>query len=361
VTASNEAVYAGTHTRLVVTLNQLRVVPGTTLVVDLEFDHPLPVRAQVRVSGSTLSERRIPLELTFPHRAHWGIKKIRCEVRDYAGLAVFAWEIAGRDTVTVAPPQALDVSLPILSSTQRPGDTLVDTTHKQGDPFDIKQYHPSDGMKKILWKAFAKRGELLARHPEASMTPEGYVVIFVAARTTDDTTAARAAAYVRTLSDLRLDVIVGCEGIRGRSPATDPSSTEGLLIDTAWDARSTNIESLTHDATELLDYCADHGVNVTVKRIVVFCSGERAADAAEAEKLTALAEWFAQRGVEPVFCIDSPPLFNATARLAAARSPIQRVTNLFLLHDVRDSRSFSVDTYRGFLAGCLARQWEVHV
>lgn len=361
VTAPNEAVYAGTHTRLVVTLSALRVIPGTTLVVDLEFDHPLPVRAQVRVSGSSLSERRIPIDLTFPHRAQWGVKKIRCEVRDYTGLALFAWEIEGRDTVTVAPPQALDVSLPILSSTQRPGDTLVDTTHKQGDPFDIKQYHPSDGMKKILWKAFAKRGELLARHPEASMTPEGYVVIFVAARTADDTTAARAAAYVRTLSDLRLDVIVGCEGIRGRSPATDPRTTEELLIDTAWDSRHATIESLIHDATELLDYCADRGVNVTVKRIVVFCNGERAADADEAEKLTALAEWFSQRGIEPVFCVDSPPLYSAASSRTAQHSALQRFTRLLLVNDPQSNHPLSVDTYRAFLSGCLARQWEVHV
>jgi hypothetical protein len=282
-------------------------------------------------------------------------------VRDHAGLAVFEWQIEGRDTVTVAPPRALDVSLPILSSTQRPGDTLVDTTHKQGDPFDIKQYHPSDGMKKILWKAFAKRGELLARHPEASMTPEGYVVIFVVARTTDDATAARAAAYVRTLSDLRLDVIVGCEGLRGRSPAIDPSSTEGLLIDTAWDARNSGVESLIHDATELLDYCADHGVNVTVKRIAIFCSGERATDPAEAEKVTALAEWFSQRGVEPVFCIDSPPLHGAGERVVPGRSFVTRVARLFLVDEGSEQRTGSKETYRAFLAGCLSRQWEVHV
>jgi hypothetical protein len=248
--------------------------------------------------------------------------------------------------------------LPLVSSTQRPGDLVPDAVHRHGDPFDIKPYHPSDGIKKIVWKAFAKSGELLSRHPEPSMTPEGFVAIFVLARPEDDELCGMALAYTTALKELHLDLLLGCQGGSGRPLGDDVESSKALLVDSVWDAANASSESIAVDLQTLVDGCAASGSQVALRKMVVFCAGSRVADPAEAEVVTQLATWLDNHGIEPVFFMTQP---QSLITRAATSSFALKAKALLVTPNASSSSTSSAANYQRFLSTCLSRQWEVFV
>lgn len=347
---------AGNAARLIILAGPLRLIPGTFLECEPLFTHPFRAPSVLRVFGSSRRERRLHLDVTLPHRGSWDVRAIRCAVRDVTGLATMSWEIPFQSAVIIAPEPIQETTLPLISSTQRPGDLVTDTLNRHGDPYDIKPYHPSDGIKKIVWKAFAKSGELLARHPEASMTPEGLVTIFVLARPEDDDVASKVTAYVRALQELRLDVVVGCEGALDRTPASDAESCKELLIDSVWDAATTDDEGLRRDTRATLDSCLQRSAPVTVRKLVVFCSGARVANTVESDRILAFATWVSSQGIEPVFCLTEP------SRVTRESRPLRtRLVTRLVLDSSEDEPRVDARDYRAFLTACLHRQWEVFV
>jgi hypothetical protein len=90
-------------------------------------------------------------------------------------------------------------------------------------------------MKRILWKVFAKRGELIARHPERSVSPEGHLLGFVLARRSDDGLAAWATAYLSAAEAQGITVSCGCLGMRTETPwANSARALEDSLIEYAF-------------------------------------------------------------------------------------------------------------------------------
>lgn len=357
ITAPSERTVSGAETRIIFTIRALRVPPGTWLEISLQFAHgPSPSRV-LRISGASSQERKLHLDLTFPHRGAWDISSIRCSLRDITGFTRYSWRIPYSDVINVYPPTVLDTSLPLLSSTQRPGDTVTDTLNRQGDPFDIKPYHPSDGIKKIVWKAFAKSGELLSRHPEASMTPEGFVTIITLARPEDDDICSKVIAYTRALEELKLDLLISCEGLHGRQLVRSSNACEELLIDSVWDAAQSTRETLEQDVHTLLDWCAQSSGHIAVRKVLLFVSGARIANSREAARITALATWLSSRGVEPVFCVSRPTLQQESTQ----QGRLEKASSLFLApHDSQTTLPSATD-YRAFLTTCLSRNWEVFV
>lgn len=357
LTGPSERATSGIETRMILTIRPLRVPPGTWLEIAPIFAHEQPAARALRISGASTRERKLHLDFTFSHRGAWDITSLRCSLRDITGFVRYEWSIPYSDVITVCPPFISDTTLPLLSSTQRPGDAVTDTLNRQGDPFDIKPYHPSDGIKKIVWKAFAKSGELLSRHPEASMTPEGFVTIVTLARPQDDHICSKVIAYTRALEELKLDLLITCEGARGRPLARSSSECEELLIDSVWDAAISTSETLERDTNALLDWCAQSSGQIVVRKLLLFVSGERVADPDEAARVTALATWLSTQGIEPVFCVSEPGTYHDTTRagrLHAARS-------LFVAPEHDATALTGIRDYRAFLTSCLSRNWEVFV
>ncbi len=339
--------------RVIISIEGARVLPFFSLDIALQFEHEGSSPALVRVSGFARRERHAHLDIAFPHRGSWDINTIQCALRDVTGLAHFTWKIP----ITVAPPTALDSRLPVLSSTQRPGEMMIDIFNRQGEPFDIKSYHPSDGVKKIVWKAFAKRGELLSRHPEASMTPEGFVVMLVIAGQEGDPACAQAIAYTHSLSQLNLEIIASCEGANGRTPAHTPESFKELLIDSVWDATPNVPGHLRRDASALLDYCSQLTPSITVSKLLLFVSAERIATPDNIRELNDLAEWLSNQGILPVLCLTAPTSFAeplSTSKLATLR-------RLIIAPEVARTPTVSAEAYNTFLSTCLHKQWEVYL
>lgn len=353
----SERATSGHETRIIFTFRPLRVPPGMWLEISPQFAHEQPSARALRISGASNQERKLHLDFIFSHRGAWDITELRCSLRDITGFVRYSWSIPYSDVITVYPPIVSDTTLPLLSSTQRPGDAVTDTLNRQGDPFDIKPYHPSDGIKKIVWKAFAKSGELLSRHPEASMTPEGFVTIITLARPQDDDICAKVVAYARALEELKLDLLITCEGAHARSLARSAHECEELLVDSVWDAALSSSTTLESDANALLDWCAQASGNITVRKMLLFVSGARIADTNEATRITALATWLSTQGIEPVFCVSEP----ATRLNVTHTGYIQRATSLLIAPPEIPSSLTDAHDYRAFLTNCLARNWEVFV
>ena len=357
VVAPSGESYVGSPARVAIIISPTWVLPLTYLDISLKSPHADLPRSAIRVTGTGRSERRLVLELPMPHRGNWDISGVQLELRDVVGLSRFIWQEELSASIIVTPPVMHETNLPLVSSTQRPGDMVTDMLNRQGDPFDIKAYHPSDGIKKIIWKTFAKRGELLSRHPEASMTPEGFVVMLVLARPEDDQVCARALAYAISLKELKLDIVMSCEGARGRTPASEIARCKELLIDSVWDAKALNGSSIQLDATELLDLCCNQMLGIRVRKLIIFCSGARTADPLAGAQILQLATWLSTQGIEPIFCLTPPStLINSTQR------PImQRLGTLFVAGETTKTAPVVAANYQRFLADCLSRQWEVHL
>jgi hypothetical protein len=348
---------AGETVRVFIALRGARILPLCLLDMRLIFERPGASPALVRVSGFSESDRRAHLDLSFPHRGEWDIRGVECILRDVTGLSRFSWNIPQQTAVTIAPVPAYDSNLPVLSSTQRPGDMMIDTFNRQGEPFDIKSYHPSDGVKKIVWKAFAKRGELLSRHPEASMTPEGFVVMLAIAGKEGDKACAQVVSYAESLARLNLEIIASCEGANGRLPAHSPETFRELLIDSVWDAMPERIGHLQRDASALLDYCGQLTPGLKVSKLLLFIAAERLAMPGQAKQIQDLGEWLSAQGIAPVFCLSEP---SALSQLKASTHR-SKLSHLLVAPDNDTDAEISARSFSSFLSSCLQRQWEVHL
>jgi hypothetical protein len=341
--------------RIVIHTNEIRVFPLLSLTITIDFEKPGLAPSIIRIDGRGKSARHLFVDVTFPHRGMWRASHVECTVSDITGLFRYRWNSPLDVSILVTPPSANDSHLPILSSSQRPGDLVVDTLNRQGDPFDIKPYHPTDGVKRIIWKAFAKRGELLSRHPEASMTPEGYVVIYTLARPSDDELCSRALAYIRMLCDLNLDIVMGCEGQNSRSTALSAESAESLLVDSVWDAATS--PDLKIDAGRLLEFCSARAGNTRLEKIIIFCAAERFSDGEEESRIRSLASWFADQSLSPVFCFLPYPNGGAPVK----RSLVSKAKSWFLLPSEVPAPLAPTTGYHSFVTMCMQRQWEVHL
>lgn len=352
VTPPDQLVTSGEDVRLVLSLSSTPIPPLTALDISLVFEHSGASPSVIRVSGFQRTNRRVSLDLSFPHRGPWDITAVRCCYKDVTGLVRHEWEIPQQTGIVVSPPTVYESMLPVLSSTQRPGEMIVDIFNRQGDPFDIKAYHPTDGVHRIVWKAFAKRGELLSRHPEASMTPEGFVIMMVVAQREDDKACAHALAYSESLSKLNLEIIGSCLGAQNRPPAHSTSTFQELLVDSVWSAGTT--ETLTSDTAALLDYCGQFTPGISVSKLILFTSSEFVSNDNHRAELLKLAAWLQAQNITPIFCL------SPAERVFAQRED-SRLSRLLLKPEHTGPTNTSAAAFNSFLTECLRHQWEVHV
>jgi hypothetical protein len=338
------------------TQHNIKLIPGLSLELKPLCSQSGIVLPTLKISKGLQAKAPLAFEISTPHRGNWEIHGLRCSVGDLTGLFKLNWQIPLETSIVAVPPPLTGSLLPLISSTQRAGDALNDTVHRLGDPFDIKPYHPSDGIKKIIWKAFAKSGQLLSRHPEPSMTPEGFVAIFVLARPEDDQICAKALNYIESLKELNLDLALCCEGQKGRAVGHDYESSRDLLVDSTWDATSSDERSIQADLQLLFDTCSAQGVALNLRKIGVFCSGSRLANPDDSSLIKAVISWFDERQIEPVFFLTDPKI-----NIGEKASLREKVSSIFVESSRAPERASSRKLYESFLSTCVGKQWEVFV
>ena len=151
--------------------------------------------------------------VAFPHRGYWSVPGVEFTLRDAFGLTAMAWESPAAAGVEVHAKTIPIVPLPIVAASSRAGDQLQQSRERSGDLFDIKPYDPSDGTKRILWKTFAKSGQLVVRRPEPAVIPEGEVAIYLIAGAEDDHVAGALQGYIEQLEANQIVILFGTDGM----------------------------------------------------------------------------------------------------------------------------------------------------
>jgi hypothetical protein len=348
------SIVARRDVRFIMVASQAYIPPCLSLVLKFhtpDAPHMLPL---VALDGTHHGDQRFPLDVRFPHRGEYRVTEVQCELRDRAGLTRFSWSIPHEQLLKVAPITPADSSIPPMSSLCRPGDLVTDVHNRRGELFDLKPYHPADGMKKIVWKIFAKSGQLLSRHPEPAMTPEGQVLLFVFARAEDDVTAGEAIAFCRKLDELQLDLFLGCEGMTPAPCAQSPSEARELLIQSAFRSTAISRTQLSNELEAVLSAPPkDGGSDARISRLIVFLGPGRVASDGDRATILALLDSLVARGIEPVLCI---PEQGASVRVGSLMGA--RLARLFVAPRAGDTVT-RPDHSSMFLQESAQRRWEV--
>lgn len=158
--------------------NSFKILPllATNFILIFDTKHVRPWETSVSSIGS---QKQIIFESAISIPAIYQIQEVELIYGDILGLFKFNKTINKAFTF-----KAFCNSIPftdeILSSYVTSGDTNYHEKSLLGDYYEFKPYHPSDGTKLIIWKTFARTGELVARAPEMSSNPSGSVLCFFA-------------------------------------------------------------------------------------------------------------------------------------------------------------------------------------
>lgn len=328
--------------------------------IDLRFDFETsdipPIRATIS-SGGSADRYPIFTPMQFPHRGNWRFQKATWVLYDVFDLWHFHHTQKYDDThaiVPVSPPAGFDSPPPIINSCLRDGDSVADIQEARGDYYDIKRYHPSDGMRKIVWKIFARTGELLARHPEKTMTPEGRVLMAVCAQSIHDSGARLAINYSSYLIDAGLECSATCLGQLSGDPAKTPEALEKLLIETAWSSDHGVESSLAHLIDSLTVPTSHNQEHDTLISHIVIIGDFTTSKDGYTELLIKFGEKVTAKNLTPVFMIASPiPGESAQKR---KRRFIQLIKRLFVQLKKDPMPYNGLNT---FLEKASANRWEV--
>lgn len=196
-------------------LEQSGIPPYFSVRVQRRFLQPgvgSPVHV-VRGAAPEDGKRYLLDTILFPHRGLWELESIDFQLSDTLGLSRFTWRAPNTAGIEVRAETIPIHPLPVVASSSRAGDELSQSRERSGDLFDIKAYDPSDGVKRILWKTFAKSGQLVVRRPEPAVIPEGELALYLVAGPDDDYVAGALQDYLRQLEQNQIVVLFGTDGM----------------------------------------------------------------------------------------------------------------------------------------------------
>ena len=356
-----DRVESGKQVAFVIKIDPLHVPPLYEMNLELRFPEE-GVRVPMHtLKGRPQVDRRITEEIVFPHRGLWEIRGAKLSFGDQLGLTSLAWEI-GADEIghgfTVYPPRIEENRLPVKTSCFRTGDDVVDVHERRGEPFDLKRYHPSDGIRKIVWKIFAKSGELLSRHAEPAMSPEGQVAVFCLAKPEEDGVCSTTVAYVRRLQELDLQIFFSCEGMPEDELARSAEEAEEALLAHVWRARteapSTVLATLDNFEGQVNKVL--HGPRL--ERMLIFLEARRFASEEGLHTAARIGEVLEARRIQPVFfLVGEQPAGRRTAPREVR--PVRAALAHWFFSPPQGTPPQASRYYPEFMSLSLAKGWDV--
>ena len=296
-----KVVLASRAVQLVVRTTPLRVLPLFQLLLQIDLTCGSRLILRHTLSGSALEQRTSQLPVTCPHRG--GYRIVRCSwlLTDLFGLTAARSQLqllAGSTEITVLPPPFSCEELPLVSSSTREGDLSVDLRHRRGDPYDLKQYHPSDGLRRVAWKIFARTEKLVARHPEPAADPGGRCAVLCLASKEEDEVASICAHYLGAGMQAGIDLYLGTP--RGYSEQALNGIEEGLLRL----SREVDWENPPSELAEQLQglISAAAPAEGDLQKLVVFVGSQNFSNSGWEQQLAVVVEQLPE-GCEPVWMV----------------------------------------------------------
>lgn len=182
--------------------NALRIPPLFQLTIKRAIANREVLHTTHVLKNSTRTPDNLPLfmdTMFFPHRGIYHTAGYEIELRDILGLTSRSWLHEAPGQYKVYAPNADIAPLPIMAASSQLGDTQTAQNNKSGDLFNLRAYQPGDSLKRILWKVYARSGELIVREPEPAIVPEGEVALYVLAQKREDSVVSCALSYMKTL------------------------------------------------------------------------------------------------------------------------------------------------------------------
>jgi hypothetical protein len=312
--------------------------------------------------GKNRAERTLVEDVIFPHRGEWEISGVRISIGDIFGLTRLSFlNKSSTPLIRVKPGQQYSKHIPVISSSERAGDAIEQNLVRTGDPYDLKQYHPADGVKRIIWKLFARSGDLYSRLEEFAMTPEGKVAAFILAKKTDDALCNWSLGYAREMESLGLELIVGVSGISVALSdiANSSQSAEDLLIKNTWTsswgtqrAAKELKDDLISDIQKVISQASSSESNLS--RILLFISGESVADKNHLEALIELGNFLEHQKITPIFCCQENKLVRKVEPKFA-----KLIDKIIFESDRANEPPDTQGNFSQFLKVCANSQWHV--
>ena len=364
------SIHSGETVTLLCKLPIFRLLPYYELELEIVFREEDIRPKPLRIVGNVTSLTHVPTQVVFPHRGRWHPHHLQLCIGDQLGLTRLTWTSAFSSSaeIEVCPPFIPEYSgkFPILSSSYRSGDTLPDLHTRMGDYYDIRQYQDGDNLNKILWKAYARTGDLYSRHPERSMTPEGTVVFYVPAHRYDDDLAVSAIDYARLLEDNGIEIIGSCYGAEGKQAASSAEELQELLIDSVW-----HIPEEVRAEDQLWQFISTIKSNrpsMNIRRVLLFCKEEHLVNEPSLQEYLELGELLSKNMISPIYCIHEV-LHNVSASAQQQRTQKKhndtmnqlrdQIRKQLIVSDSTQTQPKRPERYPEFLRICMSNQWEV--
>lgn len=348
-----------------VEMEGMRIPPGYHLVIRPGFAPALQPGVLLVASSNASPQLNISFSAAFPHRGVWSLPAIDCTLRDNFGLTVFHWQFALNNALdlTVVPPFLPTTRAPIFTSGTREGDLITSTRDRQGDPFDIKPYHPADGMRKVVWKLYARRRELYSRHPEFASSPDGVTAMLVWAGPSEDQVCSEAVAYARQLAAMDIGILAICRDSQLQDIARTPSE---LLERCTRTSRTKGHPAA--QAPGLAQQTLSVLFNVTeLQRIVIFCSFAATHEAKELAFLNEIGALISAHGASPIFiAIGEPGIATsshsgAALRLRGSKGSLAAFVRSLLFYPGSAQTVLHDSPSHAFVAICREKRWGLEI
>jgi hypothetical protein len=347
----NNKIVAGSNCQIDVSVFT-KILPGTQVKVSLESNQKSAPLIQCVFNDATSNVSRA--STVFPHRGIWIIDNTLVEFCDRFKLWVFSINIQLEEqkaSFIVYPPIISSSTYPIVQSTEREGDTSISTSQTSGDMYDIKRYHPSDGMRKIIWKVFARSGQLLSRHPEPTMTPEGKSIIFACGGTFNDSAYSAAADYARLRQQEGFEVLISGSTFTNSHGMRSADEFLSYSIDTAFN------EPTSVPLNNLINWANNEGG--ILKQVSLFVDFNQ--DIEQSIQLaTEATKIIHDAGLVPmIMAVSDMPLIDRVTHSVKSRSSLN-IVKKFLTEPQEDTKEEqNINEIIEFIQYCENQQWPV--
>lgn len=131
---------------------------------------------------------------TIEHRARWATDEIvrRFVIEDGFGLARIVLRRREARALRVLPWTGALEQAPMLRALSGGDDVPHPSGKLTGDRVDLRRYVAGDPLRLVLWKVYARTGELMVRTPERAIAPAVRIVAYLPAAVADEPPAAAA-------------------------------------------------------------------------------------------------------------------------------------------------------------------------
>lgn len=155
--------------------------------ISWEWLEPAGIECRQRRMRSSLIEEVVA------HRRCWVATLVRrFTIQDVFGLARVAWSRRYPTPVFVLPDTGRLRNMPVVQSLATGEGLPHPSGAPEGDRMEIRRYTPGDSVRNILWKTFARTGQLNVRLPERSVDRARRTVAYLVSGKDDEPAAAAA-------------------------------------------------------------------------------------------------------------------------------------------------------------------------